>query len=77
MELLGPSIEELFCFCDRQLSMKTTLMLAEQMISRLEFIHCKGLIHRDQKPDNYCVGIGRAQKLLYLIDFGLAKKYVH
>ena len=35
MDLLGPSLEDLFTFCSRQFTMKTTLMLADQVISAL------------------------------------------
>lgn len=40
-------------------SLKTALMLADQMISRIEYIHVKNFIHRDIKPDNFLMGIGR------------------
>jgi len=75
MDLLGPSIEDLFNFCGRKFSIKTVLMLADQMISRLEYVHSKSLIHRDIKPDNFLMGIGRHCNKLYIIDFGLAKQY--
>ena len=55
--------------------MKTVLMLADQMISRIEFVHNKNFIHRDIKPDNFLMGIGRHCNKVFLIDFGLAKKY--
>lgn len=75
MDLLGPSLEDLFNFCSRRFTMKTVLMLADQMISRIEFVHNKNFIHRDIKPDNFLMGIGRHCNKLFLIDLGLAKKY--
>ncbi|XWS18850.1 hypothetical protein CRYUN_Cryun32bG0080300 [Craigia yunnanensis] len=75
MDLLGPSLEDLFNFCSRKLSLKTVLMLADQMINRVEFVHSKSFLHRDIKPDNFLVGLGRRANQVYMIDFGLAKKY--
>uniref|UniRef100_A0A915D8G3 non-specific serine/threonine protein kinase n=1 Tax=Ditylenchus dipsaci TaxID=166011 RepID=A0A915D8G3_9BILA len=75
MDLLGPSLEDLFNFCSRRFTMKTVLMLADQMIGRIEYMHVKNFIHRDIKPDNFLMGIGRHCNKLFIIDFGLAKKY--
>ncbi|XP_054258796.1 casein kinase I isoform X2 [Macrosteles quadrilineatus] len=75
MDLLGPSLEDLFNFCSRRFTIKTVLMLADQMIGRIEYVHCKSFIHRDIKPDNFLMGIGRHCNKLFLIDFGLAKKF--
>ena len=75
LDLLGPSLEDLFNKCDRLLSLKTVLMLADQMICRIEYVHVKSFIHRDIKPDNFLVGLSRRSSLVYVIDFGLAKKY--
>ncbi|CAL9039405.1 casein kinase 1-like protein 2 [Musa acuminata AAA Group] len=75
MDLLGPSLEDLFNFCSRKLSLKTVLMLADQMINRVEFVHSKSFLHRDIKPDNFIMGLGRRANQVYIIDFGLAKKY--
>ncbi|XP_068649424.1 casein kinase 1-like protein 2 [Aristolochia californica] len=75
MDLLGPSLEDLFNFCSRKLSLKSVLMLADQMINRVEFVHAKSFLHRDIKPDNFLMGLGRRANQVYIIDFGLAKKY--
>lgn len=58
-----------------KLPMRTVLLLAEQMITAVEYIHERGVIHRDLKPANFCFGTDKKQTL-YLIDFGLAKKYI-
>ncbi|XP_032344173.1 casein kinase I-like [Camelus ferus] len=75
MDLLGPSLEDLFNFCSRRFTMKTVLMLADQMISRIEYVRTKNFIHTDIKPDNFLMDIGSHCNKLFLIDFGLAKKY--
>lgn len=75
MELLGPSLEDLFNFCARRFSLKTVLLLADQMISRIDYIHSRDFIHRDIKPDNFLMGLGKKGNLVYIIDFGLAKKF--
>ena len=74
MQLLGKSLEDLF---NKRLkfSIKTTALLGYQMITVLQYIHDRHIIHRDIKPDNFVMGINKDNANLFLLDFGLAKKY--
>jgi casein kinase 1 len=75
MELLGKSLEDLLNPHRRIFSIKTVLMLADAMISRVENFHFMHFLHRDIKPDNFLVGRGRRENQVYIIDFGLAKRF--
>ena len=74
-ELLGKNLEELLQNCDKKFSLKTTLMIAIQVLDRIRHLHMHNYIHRDIKPQNFSIGRGENEHIIYLIDFGLAKRY--
>ena len=74
MELLGKSLNY-YLKKLKYFSIKTVCMIGGQILSILEFIHNRHIVHRDIKPDNFCMGLSYNSKNVYLIDFGLAKKY--
>lgn len=73
-DLLGPSLEDLFNFCDRKFSIKTVLLLADQLIPQLEYIHRKAFIHNDITSNNYVMGTTTLTNVVHLVDFGLARE---
>lgn len=75
MSLQGPALEDMHEKLGR-FSLKTTALLADQMISRLEYIHSVGYVHRDLKTENFLLGSGCNSQRIYLIDFGLSSRYL-
>ena len=76
MELMGKSLENIFeNSYPKRFSVNCVAKLGLQMIDILEYIHDMHIIHRDIKPDNFVLGRGDKSKHLFLLDFGLAKKY--
>jgi serine/threonine protein kinase len=76
MSLLGPNLTQLFDFCHQKFSVKTIIQIGIQLIQRIQVLHSLSFVHRDLKPDNICLGYGKNQNVVYLIDFGLAKRFV-
>ena len=72
--LLGYNLQNLISNYKKRLNMKDICMIAIQLLDRLEFIHSKYIIHRDLKPENVMIDLD-TKKIIYLIDFGMAKKY--
>lgn len=58
MSILGPNIEQLLKLCGGSFSLKTTMLIALQILDRLEILHNYGFIYGDIKPDNFVVGLG-------------------
>ncbi len=75
MQLLGPSLEDLFNKFGRKFKLPTILHLATQLVTLLEVLHTSHFIHRDIKPNNFLIGRENSDQL-YIMDFGLSKKYI-
>ncbi|KAF1761431.1 hypothetical protein GCK72_009687 [Caenorhabditis remanei] len=72
MTLVGASLEKLK---QKKFSKSTALQCGLQTMKAIHDFHLLGFLHRDIKPGNYCVGAGAKQELIYMLDFGLARKY--
>lgn len=75
LELLGPILEDLFNYCSRRFSLKAVLLLADQLIQRVESIHSQGIPNRDIKASNCLMGFGISGHVVYLADLGLAAEH--
>ena len=76
IDLLGPNLEDILQDTKtKKFTLKTCLMTLRQVIERLKIIHKEGIIHRDLKPENLLVTKNIRDGLIYLIDFGLSKRY--
>ena len=75
IELLGKSLQELRHKCSGKFSLPTMYLIADQLISRVEYVHSKDYLHRDIKPENFLIGRGKRAHTIYLIDYGLSRIY--
>ena len=76
MELLGDNLQKLIKIQkEKKFSLKTTLMLGIQILKRIQTLHENNFIHRDIKPENFTIGIKKMNNTIYMIDYGLTRKY--
>jgi serine/threonine protein kinase len=76
MELLGDNLQKLIKNQkEKKFSLKTTLMLGIQILKRIQTLHENNFIHRDIKPENFTIGLKKMNNTIYMIDYGLTRKY--
>jgi len=73
IEMLGPTLSDLLRICGNKFTLKTTIMISQEIIKRLAYVHSKGIVHRDIKPENFLIGLNTND--VYIIDFGLCKLF--
>jgi len=75
MELLGKSLEDCMKASGNTFNVQSAVLVADQLLNRIEYLHSKGIVHRDIKPENFMFGVKGKVHHLYVIDFGLSKHY--
>src|SRR5947207_1086176 len=75
MNLFNLSLKNLFNSCNHKFFLKTVLLLTNQLISHIEYIHAKSFIYRDIKPGNFLMSIEKDENQINIINFNLIKKY--
>ena len=78
LDLLGPNLGDImYNLPNKKFSIKTTLMITNQILQRIKDLHNKNIIHRDIKPENFVIGKSPKERIIYMIDFGLSKHYIN
>jgi len=75
MEMLGFSLEDRLQGCGGKFTAPTCVLIADQCLRRIEYLHSLGILHRDIKPENFMFGVKNRVHVIHLIDFGLSKRY--
>jgi serine/threonine protein kinase len=88
MQLFGLNMEEILNKYKRHIPIKVVFQIGYHITSYLQSLHEQGFnhficiyryyryLHRDIKPENLLIGVGEQSKNVFLIDFGLSKKYI-
>lgn len=77
MQLLGKNLEEMFNDYNKKLNILLVKHIAIKIFTLIEKMHFSGFIHRDIKPNNFLLDCDNNLQNIYIMDFGLSKRYVN
>ena len=75
-DVYGPSLQQLMDFCGGKFTLKTVLLVADQIFDRIEWVHSKNLTYNDICPENFLVGLREKADKIFMVDFGNCRKFV-
>ncbi|KAJ7640545.1 kinase-like protein [Mycena rosella] len=77
IDLLGASLDNLYRKSGKEtMDLSSVCAIAIQLITRLEFMHSRGILHRDIQLGNCVIGLPPNERTIYMIDFGFSKRYI-
>ncbi|CAD5217780.1 unnamed protein product [Bursaphelenchus xylophilus] len=76
MQLVGPDLNRLRrAMPAKRFSLSTALKICQQTLKRIETLHDLGWLCRDIKAPNFAIGLGEKDGVVYMLDFGFAKRF--
>lgn len=75
LEELDRNLDTLMSVCKGKFTLKTVMMLGQEIIAILQYFHFKNFTHNQIMPRNFVLGAGEKQGKLYIVDFGGASRF--